>query len=113
MLDGQWESHGWRGEFGDFVRAPPGTFNYSIASAAITDTGVVRSTNQDRFLNRADAGLWVVADGMGGHSRGEYASQLVVDVIASIEPAANISAALECGPHRPGARQRRPGARRR
>jgi type VI secretion system protein ImpM len=95
MLDGQWESRGWRGEFGDFVRASPAVFDYSIASAAITDTGVVRSTNQDRFLNRAEAGLWVVADGMGGHSRGEYASQLVVDVIASIEPAANISASLE------------------
>jgi type VI secretion system protein ImpM len=95
MLDGQWEARGWRGEFGDFVQAPRGTFNYSIASAAITDTGVVRSTNQDRFLSRADAGLWVVADGMGGHRAGEYASQLVVDVIASVEPAANISAALE------------------
>lgn len=96
MLDGQWEAHGWRGEFGDYVRAPrSGAFNYSIASAAITDTGVVRETNQDRYLSRADAGLWVVADGMGGHRAGEYASQLVVDVIASIEPAANISAALE------------------
>ena len=95
MLDGQWDARGWGGEFGEFVHPQRATFNYSIASAAITDTGVVRSTNQDRFLNRADAGLWVVADGMGGHRAGEYASQLVVDVIASIDPAANVSASLE------------------
>lgn len=95
MLDGQWESAGWNGEFGDLAQPPVQQFSYRIESAAITDTGAFRRTNQDRFLDRADAGLWVVADGMGGHSRGEYASQLIVDVIASIEPAASINASLE------------------
>ena len=97
MLDGQWESAGWQGEFGDLVQAQKASkqFSYRIASAAVTDTGAFRRSNQDRFLDRADAGLWVVADGMGGHSRGEYASQLIVDVIGSVEPAAGIGAALE------------------
>ena len=95
MLDGEWESAGWQGEFGDLVQASRPEFSYRISSAAVTDTGVFRRTNQDRFLDRADAGLWVVADGMGGHSRGEYASQLIVDVIGSIEPSATISASLE------------------
>ena len=95
MLDGQWESAGWDGEFGDLVQTPQPQFSYRISSAAVTDTGAFRRTNQDRFLDRADAGLWVVADGMGGHSRGEYASQLIVDVIGSIEPAATIGASLE------------------
>jgi len=99
LLDGQWEAAGWQGEFGDLVPPRQPEFAYRIASAAVTDTGVYRRINQDRFLDRAEAGLWVVADGMGGHSRGEYASQLIVDVINSVEPSANISASLESARH--------------
>ena len=94
MLDGEWARAGWSGEFGDLRVDTPAQFAYRVASAAITDTGQVREINQDRVLERADAGLWVVADGMGGHSRGEYASQLIVDVLGSVEPAATLAAAL-------------------
>lgn len=95
MLDGDWEGTGWQGEFGDIVAASRPEFSYCLESAGITDTGSFRRSNQDRFLDRVDAGLWVVADGMGGHSRGEYASQLIVDVIGSVEPVPNVGAALE------------------
>src|SRR3954470_224830 len=53
-------------------------------SSAATHAGVVRSSNQDGFVNRPDLGLWAVADGAGGHEAGEVASRLVVSTLESI-----------------------------
>jgi protein phosphatase len=52
-----------------------------VQAGAATDVGRVRSVNQDSFLLLADKGLYVVADGMGGHQGGEVASKLAVDVL--------------------------------
>jgi serine/threonine protein phosphatase PrpC len=52
-----------------------------IRSGAASDVGRVRSVNQDSLLVLADRGLFVVADGMGGHQGGEVASQLAVEVL--------------------------------
>ncbi len=48
-------------------------------SHAITNVGRVRKHNEDSVLDRSDIGLWVVADGMGGHAKGDVASQMIID----------------------------------
>ncbi|PWU14177.1 MAG: Stp1/IreP family PP2C-type Ser/Thr phosphatase [Bdellovibrio sp.] len=49
-----------------------------------TDKGLRRESNQDSFLINHDLGLFVVADGMGGHSGGEVASQLAVQTVEKV-----------------------------
>ena len=46
-----------------------------------THTGLVRPTNQDAFLVANDLGLWIIADGMGGHAGGDVASKITVEAI--------------------------------
>jgi protein phosphatase len=53
-----------------------------IEASARTDRGHVRESNEDTGLARPDRGLFVVADGMGGHAAGEVASALAVDTVA-------------------------------
>ena len=54
---------------------------YKFESAGLSITGKKRKDNEDTLLVDDEMGLYVVADGMGGHRAGEVASQLVVESI--------------------------------
>lgn len=57
---------------------------FLFETGAGSDTGVVRDHNEDAFLDLGEAGVWVVADGMGGHEAGEFASAAIRDAVASV-----------------------------
>jgi serine/threonine protein phosphatase PrpC len=52
-----------------------------IDSFGGTHQGRVRPINEDRFLSRPDHGVFIVADGMGGHSHGDIASSAIVQCV--------------------------------
>ncbi len=76
-----------------------------LRSAAHTHVGLRRQANEDRHAIVRDLGLFVVADGMGGHRAGQVASQLAVDAAtrtietlagAAVAPAERLRHAVSC-----------------
>lgn len=53
-------------------------------SYGITNVGKIREYNEDSLLQRSEAGMWAVADGMGGHHAGDVASQMIVNTLDKI-----------------------------
>jgi type VI secretion system protein ImpM len=92
LLDGSWTQRRWRSVPARVeTSAVPETLVDDPApprfkSAAASDKGCVREINQDSFLDRPDAGIWGVADGLGGHANGEVASRMVCDALADVVP---------------------------
>src|SRR5262252_3412500 len=56
-----------------------------FTSHGLTHIGLVRQRNEDAFLDQPDLGIWAIADGMGGHEAGDFASASIVTALGAIE----------------------------
>jgi type VI secretion system protein ImpM len=109
MLDGQWSGRRW---LSVPARVEPGraaddttigvTAPCRFRSAASSHAGRVREKNQDAFLERPEVGVWAVADGLGGHTRGEVASRMVCDALADWAPDSSFDRTIEDATRRIG-----------
>ncbi|MCH8104688.1 MAG: serine/threonine-protein phosphatase [Proteobacteria bacterium] len=52
---------------------------FQVASDGVTHTGYVRTRNEDSILLLDEESIWAVADGMGGHHAGDFASQTIAN----------------------------------
>jgi type VI secretion system protein ImpM len=106
MLAGGWHQGHWDGILSDEIApaandpgelggGPLATPIYTASSAGVTDKGPIRAQNQDNLIMRDDRRLWAVADGMGGMSHGEIASQMVVDALSDVPSWSSLSAGLD------------------
>lgn len=57
---------------------------FLFETGAASDTGRVRNHNEDSYLAQPESGVWLVADGMGGHHAGDFASRTIAESVASI-----------------------------
>jgi type VI secretion system protein ImpM len=99
LLAGTWNDGRWDGQASAVQEPPAGDLQsdvqYVIDSGAASDAGTVRADNQDHFLLADDKRLWAVADGMGGHSHGEIASQMVVDALNGLAQTGSLNTAFQ------------------
>ena len=67
----------------------------SVVFAAQSVAGQVRTHNEDALACRPDLGLWALADGMGGHERGEVASALALEeLVGAVQQGEELLAAV-------------------
>lgn len=60
------------------------TLPQALVSRAVTHRGRVRAENQDAVFESPRAGLWLVADGIGGHAQGGVASRAIVNAMEAL-----------------------------
>ncbi|MBW2383325.1 MAG: Stp1/IreP family PP2C-type Ser/Thr phosphatase [Deltaproteobacteria bacterium] len=77
----------------------------NLRAGASTDVGLRRQANEDRYAMAPDIGLYLVADGMGGHRAGQVASEMAAEAAiravealqgASVSPAEKLRHAVAC-----------------
>lgn len=73
---------------------PPSTLRTRLVVAGLTDVGRQRKHNEDCILVRPEHGLFVVADGMGGHNAGDVASKLVATSLGNFFEATESGASI-------------------
>jgi type VI secretion system protein ImpM len=101
LLDGSWPEHMCaavpvrRGDVA--LPVPPVTLVEPLRyrSAGATDVGRTRKVNQDAFLERPEVGIWVVADGLGGHADGDVASRMVCDALADLDASGSLETVVQ------------------
>jgi protein phosphatase len=69
--------------------------NFRWQSASKSIVGNVRELNEDACLDLPARGLWVVADGMGGHQAGDVASHMVVNELGRLDSHDRFSAFVD------------------
>jgi len=95
MLDGDFESDGW--SLGVLHRERPSAIptQWLALSAARSDPGKVRPLNEDSYACMDAAGIWIVADGLGGHRAGEVASRMVTSIASRVAPSGALAERVE------------------
>lgn len=63
-------------------------------SCGLTTVGTVREHNEDAYLTLPEQQLWLVADGMGGHRKGDLASKSIVDAFQEFQPRKTLSTTI-------------------
>lgn len=58
---------------------------FKWTSSCRSHAGLVRKINEDACLDLPERGIWAVADGMGGHTLGDFASNAIVDALAKLQ----------------------------
>lgn len=63
-------------------------------SAGRSHVGKVRQVNEDAFYSSTEQAVWAVADGMGGHARGDYAAAVVAEAFVHFAPAKTLALSI-------------------
>jgi serine/threonine protein phosphatase PrpC len=64
-------------------------------SEGATDTGRVRTANQDAFAQIVTRGVWAVADGMGGYRDGDVASRMVCEALQKLDSTTTLEGTID------------------